>query len=56
MSSEKRKRNCKVSVRVTERTRRDIEYYAHESWQSMSKWITEAIEAKVERSRMEDCN
>lgn len=56
MDSNKRKLNCRVSVRITEKMRREIEFYAHEQWRSLSGWITEAIKAHLERSRMEDCN
>lgn len=56
MRSDRQKQNCRVTVRVTEKMRGEVEFYAHEKWQSMSKWITDAIAAYAERCRMEDCN
>lgn len=48
--------NCRITIRVTERMRQDIDNYAHERWQTLSKWVTDAIAAHIERCRMEDCN
>lgn len=56
MDGERQRQNCRITVRVTERMRRDIQNYSHERWQSMSEWIIDAIENYAERCRMEDCN
>lgn len=56
LSGERQKQNCRVTVRITERMRRDVQNYSHARWQSMSKWIIDAIAAHAERCRMEDCN
>lgn len=56
MDSKSDKCNCRITIRVTERMRQDIDNYAHERWQTLSRWVTDAIAAYAERCRMEDCN